>query len=425
MEKNRTYKEYNTSELFRMPWTMADNSNTWLDITRDCDITCEYCVQDHDSATNKCLETLEFEIKELIRLRKCDSMLIGGGEPLIHPQIKSIIKLVKAQKVKPFIISNGNALTKELLKELKEAGLWGFILHIDSGQNRPGWLNKNEKELNELRQHLADMIYEEKGIVCSFITTIVPRALREVPDIIRWTSENIDKAVQNILVPVQGLYTTDPFDHYVNGEKINIESTALCQEENYKKMSSLDLYKELLKVLPEYNFNSFLGGTHRAEAPKWLFGLYIRSKKKYLGNIGPKGMELIQSMHHLFRGRFISFLKPKYYKNAWILFTLIFFDRGIRKTFGRYLFSILKNPLQIFRRIYFQSIILLQPFDLLENGDTDMCDGCPNKTYWNGRLISECRMEEFLNYGKQISFVANKEARSKNKRKKKITQPCC
>jgi len=47
----------------------------------------------------------------------------------------------------------------------------------------------------------------------------------------------------------------------------------------------------------------------------------------------------------------------------------------------------------------------MQPHDILENGEQDECDGCPNKTYWNGRLISECRKEDYLLYGRPITSI--------------------
>jgi len=400
-------ENFDTSNLYRMPWSMSDNSNSWLEITRDCDISCEYCIQEHCGTSHKSLEDIKFELEEILKMRKCDSVLIAGGEPLTHPRIIQVVKMVKSHKVKPFIITNGVSLTRILLKRLKRAGLFGFVFHVDSGQHRPGWMNKNESELNDLRQEFADMVYEEKGLICSFISTIIPEALNQVNEIISWTSKNIDKVVQYIIVPVRGFNKGDPWDYMVNGKRISLNKISFCQQSSYRDLSAKDLNSEVTKALPEYSFNSFLGGTQIANAPKWLIGLYVGSKNKFYGNLGPKGMEVIQKEYHLIKGRYLSFLKPKVYRKGRMLFLLGLFDKEIRKAFVRYLKTLFTNPSQIFKKVYMQSIILMQPFDLLPNGESDMCDGCPNKTFWNGRLISECRKEEYMKYGAPIQFSHN------------------
>lgn len=71
------------------------------------------------------------------------------------------------------------------------------------------------------------------------------------------------------------------------------------------------------------------------------------------------------------------------------------FDKKLRKTFTSYL----KNPLNIFRKLYYQSVMIIQPVDFLEDGRQSMCDGCPDMTVWNGKLVYSCRMEEQLKYG--------------------------
>lgn len=59
------------------------------------------------------------------------------GEPLAHPEIPEIVRMVKRKGWKAIINSNGELLTPELLRELKKAGVDGFTFHVDSGQNRP------------------------------------------------------------------------------------------------------------------------------------------------------------------------------------------------------------------------------------------------------------------------------------------------
>jgi MoaA/NifB/PqqE/SkfB family radical SAM enzyme len=164
-------------------------------------MTCEYCYQRNDPTSEKPLDVIAMELKAMLRLRNCDTMLIAGGEPLTHPDIVRITRLVKSLGPKPVILTNGQALTPGLASELKSAGLFGFVFHVDSHQGRPGWEGKTERELNKLRQYYADMVYEAQGLICAFNTTILPETLHEVADIVKWTTDNLHKVSANVLNP--------------------------------------------------------------------------------------------------------------------------------------------------------------------------------------------------------------------------------
>ena len=84
------------------------------------------------------------------------------------------------------------------------------------------------------------------------------------------------------------------------------------------------------------------------------------------------------------------------------------FDRELRRTFINYLARVMRNPKRLFRKLWNQTLIVMQPHDILESGEQDLCDGCPNKTYWEGRLVSECRMEEYKHYGRLLTTVRKK-----------------
>ncbi len=51
----------------------------------------------------------------------------------------------------------------------------------------------------------------------------------------------------------------------------------------------------------------------------------------------------------------------------------------------RYLAYVLANPIRLFKKAYMQSIMIIQPVDLLPSGDQSMCDGCPDITYWKDK----------------------------------------
>lgn len=398
----------NTMNLFRMPWTMSDNAFTWLEITRRCDLRCGYCYQTNDPLSDKPLSQIEEEVKTLLRLRACDTMFISGGEPLLHPELEQIVKLVKSFHVKPVLVTNGHRLTPQKVKDLKRNGLFGFIIHVDREQSRPGWTGKSEQELNNLRQTYADMIHKAGGLICGFNTTVLPETLHEVPDIVRWTVKNIHKVCTNTFIPVRVPRNDDPWDLYVHGRKIDFEDTAFSTKKyknpSRKILTAQDIHDQFQKVIPGFTGSAFLGGTEIPDAPKWLFGNVIGTRKKIHGILGPKTMEVLQNGYHLVRGRFLSFLKPRLYGMGKLLFAFGVIDRQIRHAFFSFLVSLIGNPLRIFEKVSVQSLLILQPQDVLPSGKQDLCDGCPNKTYHNGTLVSMCRKEEFIRFGDTITL---------------------
>ena len=391
--------------LFRLPWTTSDNAMTWLEPTRQCNITCDACFQDNDPRSRKSLEQIEHEVRTMLKLRRCDAMLIAGGEPLTHPQIVDITRMVKSCGVKPVIITNGVGLTREQVHDLKTAGLVGITFHVDAHQSRPGWTGKSEAELNELRQYYAEMVFEEGGLSCAYNITVFPDTLKDVSLIVKWAAANIDKVQILTLIPVRMVNTDDPFDYYVGGEKIDITDTPYTSPQKYRNLTSLDIYREAIKVLPDYKFCAYLGGTALSTSLKWIIGSHIGSMTRSYGNMGEKTMELVQNAHHFFKGCYLAYSKPSHNRRAKLLFMLGVFDRELRRTAKRYLRSIVRNPKRLFEKLYIQSISAVQPVDILPTGENDNCDGCPNKTYWEGRLVSACRLEEYMMYGAPITTV--------------------
>jgi hypothetical protein len=400
--KKEAVTEISARALYRMPWTTTDNALTWLEPTRKCNITCDACFASNDPDSDKSLKQIETEVQTMLKLRRCDGMLIAGGEPLTHPEIVDVVKIVKAHKIKPILLTNGVGLDWDLTRDLKRAGLFGFTFHVDSHQSRPGWQGKNEIEINALRQQLADMVHEAGGLVCGFNMTIFPDTIQYVPGIVEWALRNIDRVQSYTLTALRMVEADTPFHYYVGDKKIDISDTVYYSPVQYKKLTFLDLVSEVKKVIPDFKMCGYLGGTTLAHSIKWAVGCRIASTRKSFGNFGPKTMELLQNVHHLFKKRYLAFGKPSLNRKARLLFFLALFDRELRRTFGKYFLSVLKNPSHLFKRLYVQSIVVEQPTDLLPTGELDLCDGCPNKTLWKDRLISACILEGYIKYGAPV-----------------------
>jgi MoaA/NifB/PqqE/SkfB family radical SAM enzyme len=155
----------NHNNLYRLPWTLPDNGISWLEPTAECNLACDGCYRENEKNSHKSLEDVFHELDVFQKLRKSDCISIAGGDPLLYPQIVDLVAEIKRRDLKPIINTNGHALTKELLKDLHQAGVFGFTFHVDSNQGRPGeWAGKNEVELNDLRLHYARMLAKYKTI---------------------------------------------------------------------------------------------------------------------------------------------------------------------------------------------------------------------------------------------------------------------
>jgi hypothetical protein len=392
------YPPIDIQKLYRLPWNTTDNGMSWIEPTRKCNITCEYCYATNDPNSEKPLSQVEAELKGSLALRKCDLMMIAGGEPLTHSRIVDVVRLVKSLGPKPLIVTNAVALNAPLVRELKQAGLFGFIFHVDSHQDRPGWSGKTEKELNSLRQELVDMVYAEGGLVAAFNITIFPDAVEAIPDIVAWAARNIDRVHAYTLIAVRRMSTEGSFDFWAGTHPIAVGEKAPPSSPPPRRISSAELYARVKKAIPDFALAGYIGGTSLATSAKWSVGVRLGTPARSFGNLGPKSFELIQAGHHLFKGRYLSLPKAAVSRKAKAMFLFGLFDREVRHALRNYLKAALGDPTLLFRPVHAQNIILLQPLDMLPTGEMDLCDGCPNKTYWQGRIISSCILESYLKY---------------------------
>lgn len=391
--------------MFRLPWTASDNAMTWFEPTRRCNITCDACFVANDKSSDKSLSEIEHELDIVLRLRRCDALLVAGGEPLIHPEIVEIVRRVYQRGVKPVVITNGVNLDPPLLRALVEAGVHGFTLHVDSHQHRPGWKGANESELNELRLEYADMLRKHGRLTCGFNTTVFPDTVDEVPAIVEWAVSVPDRVHVLTLIAVRMIEPDCPFDFWAGDEPIDVKSTPYVSATPYSNLTTFDLTAKIREVLPDFRFCAYLGGTVHPHSLKWVVGVRIGSRARGYGYLGARSMELLQNGHHALRGRYLAFSDPRASRSGRAALLLGTFDRHVRRAAASYGVGILKRPDRLAERVHLQSISVVQPVDLLPNGEADTCDGCPNRTFWDGRLVPACKAEEYRLFGGPMHAV--------------------
>lgn len=387
----------NHLDYYRLPWNLTDNSISWLEPTSKCNLYCDGCYRKNENA-HKSLQIIEEELNVFTRLRKCDGVSIAGGDPLTHPEIVEIVRMVKAKGLKPILNTNGLALTKELLLELKKAGAYGFTFHVDSKQSRPGWKDKTEIELNELRYQLASMLAEAGNISCAFNSTVYEDTMQFVPELVKWGQKHID-IVQVMVFILYRAVNNAKVDFYLGPQKIDMGEFVYNEEPVERTdIKAEEIYELIKNEYPDFDSCAYLNGSEKPDSFKWLLSGRLGTKDKIYGYMGKKSMEIIQTFHHLLFDRYLAYSTPKMTRKGKSMLLLGFFDKGLKKTF----FNFIKNPINLFKRLHYQTIMIIQPVDFLEDGRQSMCDGCPDITVWNGQLVWSCRMEEQLKYGHNI-----------------------
>lgn len=397
----------NHNELYRLPWSLSDNAISWLEPTSVCNMTCDGCYRENVKGSHKSLQEVKKELDTFQRLRKSDCISIAGGDPLVHPQIIEIVRDINSRGLKPILNTNGKALDLQFLKELKKAGVFGFTFHIDSKQSRgKPWDGKNELELNELRLYYAQMLAEVGGIACSFNSTVYEDTIEYIPGMIQWAQDYIDIVHTMVFIAFRNVVPNLPFDWFAGGRKIDFIDLHYHSDKVRKiDIKSTDMLDIVREEIPEFTPAAFLNGTLESDAFKWMLTERIGVKSNIFGYPGPKFIELVMATHHFLKGKYLSYISPRESGLAKTILLLWPFDKGVKHSVKNYFFYLLKNPLRIFKKIYFQTIMFIQPVDFLIDGSQSMCDGCPDITIWNDQLVWSCRLEELKYFNTYVGSV--------------------
>jgi MoaA/NifB/PqqE/SkfB family radical SAM enzyme len=126
----KTQKEINhridqTSNVFDVFSTLK---NVELNIIDSCNRVCDFCphsLDDYQFVNGRIkLELVEELVKQLNEKNYAGSITICGfGEPLMHKQLLSIIKVLRKSTARIELITNGELLTEEKIKEFFSNGL--------------------------------------------------------------------------------------------------------------------------------------------------------------------------------------------------------------------------------------------------------------------------------------------------------------
>jgi len=245
------------------------------------------------------------------------------------------------------------------------------------------------------------MLDEEGGLACSFNQTVSVDTLDQVKDTMAWAEQYPDIVHTMVFILFRTPELAGDFEVHANGQPVDIRKTYERPEWGGDSLLQANQVVAKIRELdPDYQPCAYLNGDQDPNATKWLLASRLASKKRGFGYVGPKFMEAVQAGHHFLKGTWLSYTPPKSNRMGRLTMSVFsLFDQRIRAIAKRYLASLLKNPSSLFDRVHLQSFMIIQPVDVLADGRTSMCDGCPDMTVHEGELYWSCRLEEIKEYG--------------------------
>jgi hypothetical protein len=401
-------------ELYPLPWTHRANGLSWLEITNQCDLGCHGCYRKQDSR-HKTVAEIDGELDLFRRLRTVDCMSIAGGEPLLHPELEAVVRSVRRHGFRPILNTNGVKMTRERLAQLKAAGLAGVTFHVDSSQDRPDCRDATFDALTARKDELADMVRDAGGLICNFNHTISATTLDEIPRISAWARRRAADVDGLIFVCYRDAHVMGAFDFFADGRRLTdlgelTEGTDRSWTGD-RPVTVNELFEALTQDDREAAPCAYLSGTGDPASLKWLFVCRLVHAGETLGYLSPKLMQIAQLTTNLLFDKWLSFLPKLLLTLPKSLFVpLALADGEARKAVQRLPARLLKKPLAAVQPVKAQTIVLVQPMDVLADGTIDMCESCPDMTVYEGRLERSCRLEELKRYGTFFTAAPKGEA---------------
>lgn len=109
------------------PNSLSVPETVHFSVTGRCDQACAGCFYSARPGSNVAATDAPFHLFERVIQEagqaRVFQIALGGGEPLLHPQLVDMVRLARAHNLVPNLTTNGNRLTRDLAVALKEAGL--------------------------------------------------------------------------------------------------------------------------------------------------------------------------------------------------------------------------------------------------------------------------------------------------------------
>jgi len=161
-------------------------------LTKRCNLSCTHCyisagpfqTAEEELGTAECRRIVD----ELLAVNPSPMLILSGGEPLVREDLPEIAAYASGRGATVVVGTNGTTLTGSRVAMLKEAGVSGVAVSVDSLEEgrhdlfRGGAraLERTTEALARLREHRLDFVVQ---------TTATPENAAEIPRLVEWAAE--------------------------------------------------------------------------------------------------------------------------------------------------------------------------------------------------------------------------------------------
>jgi radical SAM protein with 4Fe4S-binding SPASM domain len=161
-------------------------------LTKRCNLSCTHCyisagpyqTAEAELGTAECRRVVD----EILAVNPSPMLILSGGEPLVREDLPEIAAYASSRGATVVVGTNGTTLTGPRVAMLKEAGISGVAVSVDSLEEgrhdvfRGGAraLERTTQALARLREHRLDFVVQ---------TTATPDNAVEIPRLVAWAAE--------------------------------------------------------------------------------------------------------------------------------------------------------------------------------------------------------------------------------------------
>lgn len=203
--------------------------------TNQCNMFCDHCYRDAGAKVAEELSTGEAKaMLDEIAKAGFKIMIFSGGEPLMRPDLYELVAYAKSLGLRPVLGTNGTLITVEAARKLKEAGVMGAGISLDSmDEQKHDELRRYQGAYREAIQGMKNC--REAGLPFQIHTTVFD-----------WNQDELE-AITDFAVEI-GAVAHHFFFLVPTGRAVNIEEESLRAEAYEKVLTRIMKKQQEVKI---------------------------------------------------------------------------------------------------------------------------------------------------------------------------------